>query len=412
MTARSSDDATFDLIVVGLGAMGSATVYQAARRGLRVLGLDRHDPPHDLGSTHAETRITRLAVGEGEQYLPFVARSHEIWRELEAESGEPLLYQCGGLIVTEQQPVAGQRWHDFVIETDRVARSAGIDFAVLDDPLDHRVPTALLGLEGKRIGHEPSAGLVLAERAVAVQLALAADRGADVRTRERVTAVRAGAGGVEVVAGPRHYRADRVVLSAGPWLPGLIGGGDAGRLRVTRQTVFWFEVDDADRYRADGFPFVMWIGDEDADYLGVFPLLPGTTPALKVLGEQFVTDTTPDTVDRTVTAAEIDDIHRRLVGPRLAGVRPTCVRAEVCLYTNTPDDHFLIDWADESDRIMVVSPCSGHGFKHSAAIGEAVVEQMTTGRSTLDLRPFGRDRLVRPAASSWPANQQIRPPSG
>ncbi len=392
VTGRSGDT-TFDLIVVGLGAMGAAALYQAGRRGLRVLGIDRHHPPHTLGSTHAETRITRLAVGEGPQYLPFVARSHEIWRQLEHESGEALLHQCGGLIVTEERPVPGQRWRDFVVETDRIARSAGIDFAVLDGEHDRRVPAVLRGLAGKRIGHEPSAGLVMAERAVAVQLARAAELGAIVTTGERVTAVRPDATGVEVVTERGRHRAEHVVLSAGPWLPDLIGGGDAERLRVTRQAVFWFEVDDPDRYGADEFPFVMWIGGDDAEYLGVFPILAGTTPALKVLGEQFVTDTHPDTVDRTVAAGEIADFHRRLVEPRLVGVRPTCVKAEVCLYTNTPDDHFLIDRAPDSDRITIVSPCSGHGFKHSAALGEAIVEDLSTGRSALDLSPFGRHRF-------------------
>ena len=150
---------------------------------------------------------------------------------------------------------------------------------------------------------------------------------------------------------------------------------------------------EVDAYRTDAFPFVMWIGDRDEEYVGIFPIPPGGTPALKVLGEQFITSTHPDSVDRHVSDAEIKTFYRRHVQPRLVGVSPTCVKAEVCLYTNTPDDHFLIDTSSTSDLITLMSPCSGHGFKHSAALGEAVVEQIVSGAANLDLAPFRRGRL-------------------
>ena len=393
MAAMSASSERYDLIVVGLGAMGAAVTYQASSLGMRVLGIDRHNPPHEFGSTKAETRITRLAVGEGEQYLPFVARSHEIWRDLEQRSGEQLLHQCGGYIVTEQTPVAGQRWRDFVLETDRIAAAAGIEFHVLGDTDPTPAPAGMVGFENKRIGFEPTAGLVMAERAVAVQLRLAAQAGATIQTDETVTSVTPNADGVIVESTGGRYQADNVVIAAGPWLADFVDEADGSRLRVTRQVVYWFEVDNPEAFSTERFPFVMWVGDTDEDYVGVFPIPPGGTPALKVLGEQFVADTHPETVDRTVSRAEIKAFHERHIAPKLPGVSDRCVSAGVCLYTNTPDDHFLIDTALDSDRILLMSPCSGHGFKHSAALGEAVAQQISGGQSELDLTPFGRARF-------------------
>ena len=380
----------FDVIVVGLGAMGAATLHRARQEGLQVLGIDRHRPPHTFGSTHAETRITRLAVGEGAPYLPFVRRSHEIWREIQAASGATLLHECGGLIITEQEPVAGQRWQDFVTQTSEIAASAGIEYHVLDAAEAQRKCPVLEGFDGKRIGFEPTAGLVMAEDAVAAQLALADRHGAVVNTAETVVAIEPDRTGVDVVSDPGRYRADHGVLAAGPWLPDLVDRADAARLRVTRQVVYWFEVDDVDAYRVDELPFVMWVGDTDADYLGVFPIVPGGTQALKVLGEQFVDATDPETVDRSVDDHEIDAFYERHVRTKLPGVSRRCVKSEVCLYTNTVDDHFLIDHDRRSDRIVIMSACSGHGFKHSAALGEAVAQQIACGSSTLDLSPFRR----------------------
>ena len=378
-----------DLIVVGLGAMGAAVAHHATAMGLGVLGIDRHHPPHELGSTHAETRITRLAVGEGPQYLPFVRRSHEIWRELEDRSGRTLLHTTGGLIITGSTPVRGQRWEDFVTRTAAVAEPAGIEFEVLDGAEAGRRYPMLRGLDGLQVGHEPSGGLVMAEEALTVQIEAARAGGADIRTGEQVTALRPDADGVDVVTDRGRHRADQVVVATGPWMAEL-DPGDADRLRVTRQVVFWFDVDDLDAFTADRFPFVMWVGDSDEEYFGVFPTPPGATPALKVLSEQFVEATDPETVDRTVGSAEIAEFHDRLLAPRVRGVRRRCVKAAVCLYTNTPDDHFLIDHAPDSDRITFMSPCSGHGFKHSTALGEAVAQRLAMGSSTLDLAPFAR----------------------
>lgn len=380
----------YDLIVVGLGAMGAATLLHARRLGQRVLGIDRYDPPHDFGSSHAETRITRLAVGEGPQYLPFVARSHELWREFETETDEQLLHQSGGYIITKQNPTDEKRWNDFVSATAEVSATGGIPFerVSLDDL--RKAQPALLVADDDSVGFEPSSGIVMSERAVDVQLRLARSTGAEIRTNEPVSSISPSENDVTVRTSNDSYRATNVVLAAGPWMPAFATGTDAANLSVTRQVVMWFEVDDLDAFSVDRFATVLWPGHSIEDYIGVFPIPPGGTPALKVMGEQFSKETDPDSLSRTVTQSEIDEFYERLVAPRLAGVTSNCIRAQVCLYTNTPDEHFLIDTDPRSDRITIMSPCSGHGFKHSTALGEAVAQRIALGRSDLDLTPFRR----------------------
>lgn len=375
-----------DLIVVGLGAVGSAALYHASKAGLRVLGIDRFDPPHAMGSSHAESRITRLAVGEGEQYLPFVARSHEIWRELEDQTGDALLYQPGGYIITPPTRTEDKRWGSFVDRTADVATAAGIDFEIRTPAAteDHLPQVKLHGDE--RIGFESSGGVVACERAVAVQLDLARAAGAVVEVNQPVSSVQAEGSGVVVHAGATRYVADRAIVATGAWFADLAPAAAGAAVAVTRQVVYWFEVEDVDVFSADYFPFIIWPGHTIADYSAVFPGVPGGKPGLKLVAEQFHEETTAGAVNRTVEKAEAQSFYERLVEPRLHDVSSRLVDATVCLYTNTADDHFLID-QDSTGRVLFASPCSGHGFKHSTAIGEALVGRLTN-QQHLDLTPF------------------------
>ncbi len=213
---------TADVVVVGLGAMGAATLHALARSGVRAVGIDRYHPPHDLGSTHGESRITRLAVGEGTAYAPLVRRSHEIWREIEAETGEQLMLQTGGLIIGSGEPGALVHGHaDFVGRTIAVAEQHAIAHEALDaDAIARRFPQ--LGLRGdERACYEPSAGLVFPERCVAAQLRLAERCGATLRLGERVLLVQAAGSGVVVTT-------DRGALHTGR----VLAAGAAGRARA------------------------------------------------------------------------------------------------------------------------------------------------------------------------------------
>jgi sarcosine oxidase len=380
-----------DAIVVGLGAMGSAASYQLARRGARVVAIDRFRPPHDRGSSHGESRITRQAIGEGEEYVPFVLRSHEIWRELEADTGEELLFQVGGLLLG--RPGSDAEHHgqaDFIARTIEAARHRHIPHEILDArEVERRFPQ--LRLRGDETGYyEPGAGFLRPERCVAAQLERARALGAVARTDETVVRIVPGPSEVEVVTDRGAYTAGHVVVTAGAWLPALLGGVFATTLRVYRQVVCWFAPDEPRAFAPGAFPIFIWI--HGAGPTGYFYGLPVVSTGVKLATEQFGETTGPERVARDVAPAEIARLYATHFRDRIVGIGERCVRAETCLYTVTPDSRFLIDRHPDSDRVVVASPCSGHGFKHSAAIGEAIAELVLSGKSRLDLAPFSRAR--------------------
>ena len=358
-----------DVIVVGLGAMGAATLLALARRGVSALGIDRFHPPHGMGSSHGETRITRLAVGEGADYAPLVARSHALWRELEAETGEQLLLQCGGLVMGRRGIATGHHGKPaFVERTLEVARQAGIPHEALEaDEIRRRWPQ--MRLEGDEIASwEPSAGIVFPERCIAAQLQVAARLGARTQLGTVVTSIVRDGAGFRVETSQGTHRAGRVVVAAGAWVSTLVPAL-APVTEARRQVLHWFPVADPAAYAPGRFPIFIWMhGAREGDYFYGFPCLPGQD-TLKVATEQHEQGTTADGVERAVAAGESLAFHARNVAPRLVGVGAEAARAVACLYTATPDSGFIVD---EVDGLVVASPCSGHGFKHSAGLGEAL----------------------------------------
>jgi sarcosine oxidase len=391
--ATTKDVATADVAVVGLGAMGSAVLYQLAKRGVRAIGLDRHAPPHALGSSHGETRITRQAVGEGKAYVPFVLAAHRIWRELEAQTGEALLTACGTLLIQPEGQASHLGMSDFVGRSIRSAQAFGIPHEALDGAEVARRFPQFLGLTGREVAaFEPGGGFLAPERCIAAQLRQAAALGADVRTGEAVLDLAQDGAGVRIETAAGTVRADRAVVAAGAWTPSLLGAPFDRLLTVNRQVLHWFALDDARAYA--GAPVFIWMqGTEDDAYFYGFPPQ-GSPPRLKVAKEYASPPSAPDAIDRRPRPEESDAMYRRHVEGRLAGARSGAVEAAVCLYTLTPDRHFILDRHPGADRVFVVSACSGHGFKHSAGIGEAVAEVVTTGTSSVDLVPFALARFA------------------
>ena len=383
-----------DVAVLGLGAMGSAALHQLARRGASVIGLDRFAPPHTLGSSHGETRITRQAVGEGSDYVPFVTASHRIWRELEAETGETLLNACGALVMAPGDGVSSHHGKpDFVGRSVSAARRFGIAHEVLDGAAVARRFPQFLNLAGdEKAYYEPGGGYVFPERCVAAQLRRAGERGAEIRTGCEVLALRQDAAGVHVETADGSILADRAVVSAGAWTAPLLGRPFDRLLTVRRQLLHWYAVDDVSAYGPEAPVFIWMYGTGDTDYLYGFPPMPGLR-SIKVATEQYDTATTADAVERAVDPGESEAMYRLRVKGRLAGATAEVVRSAACVYTVTPDRGFIIDRHPEMDRVLVVSACSGHGFKHSAGIGEAVAEEMTGGGSPIDLAPFALARF-------------------
>lgn len=379
----------YDAIVLGLGAFGSATIHQLAKRGARVLGIDQFAPPHDQGSTHGDTRITRLANGENPLFTGFVRRSHEIWREIERETGESLLTQCGGLVISGaskasihvegffENTVANARANDVAHERLRASdiRARFPQFNVRDDESGY---------------FEPEMGFVRPEACVRAQLGLAQARGAELRLGERVLEVRESDNGVEVRTDRGTYSADTAILALGAWLPDICPQL-AALLKIHRQTLFWFDIDGEEAsYEPGRFPIFIWELPDRMDGIYGFPVIE-KGGGLKVATEQYAQATTPQAVRRDVPPQEIAAMHR-LIAPFLPKVSARCLKAATCLYTVTPDGQFIIDRLPGAGRVIVASPCSGHGFKHSPAIGEGLAQMALEGRSRLDLTPF---RLAR-----------------
>ncbi|SFU98150.1 sarcosine oxidase [Methylobacterium sp. 174MFSha1.1] len=384
-----------DFLVIGLGAMGSAALYQLAKRGASVIGLDRFSPPHIMGSSHGETRITRQAIGEGRDYVPLVLESHRIWRELESETGESLLTACGALVMA---PGTGTNSHhgkpDFVQNSIRAAREFGIPHEVLDGRAVARRFPQFLGLTGSEVAYyEPGGGYVRPEACIAAQLARAAALGATIRPGTEVLSIAQDGDGVRVETSAGILHAGEVVVSAGAWTAPLLGAPFDRLLGVKRQLLHWYALDDDSAYRADAPVYIWMHGTTDTDYFYGFPPQAGEA-SVKVATEQYADGTTADAADRTVRPEESAEMYRRHIAGRLAGATPRVVRAAACLYTVTPDRGFIIDRHPAQPRVLVVSACSGHGFKHSAGIGLVVAELLTEGRSRIDVRPFALDRFA------------------
>ena len=381
-----------DVIVVGLGAMGSAALYQLARRGVTVTGIDRDTPPHERGSSHGESRITRQAIGEGEEYVPFALRSHEIWRELEADTGQSLFSPIGGLIVGRRTDAGVHGQADFVGRTIAAAERFRIRHEVLTpSEVMNRFPQFRLDGD-ETCYYEPGAGFVRPEQCIATQLDRARALGAEVRTGETVTRITADATSVTVVTNTATYSAGRVIVTAGAWTPQLLGGAFAKVLRVYPQTLYWFDPDDAAMFAPGRFPIFIWRhGAGEDDHFYGFPVV---GEGVKLATEQFARTIGPNDVREVPSPADAQRMHESQVRGHLPGVSARCVRAVTCLYTVTPGFGFVIDRHPEWEHVLVASPCSGHGFKHSAAIGEALAQRTIDGTSEIDLSPFSLRRFA------------------
>jgi sarcosine oxidase len=380
-------------IVVGLGAMGSAVCRHLAGRGVSVIGIDQYAPPHAYGSTHGDTRITRLALGEGPEYIPLVQRSHQLWRELEEQSGARLLTECGGVIV-------GRPGSPFFEETRALAQQFGIEHEHLDNAQLRRRLTMFAVDEATEAYYEPGAGIVWPEAAVRAQLALARQDGAQLCLGEHVTGWSVSHDGVAVITDATTYVADRLVLCAGPWLPQLFAPARE-LVAVYRQLLHWFEIRDGYEQLRDMPVFVWDFGGERGDFVHLdgfygFPAVDGPSGGVKLGTESYETTSEPDGRQHPASREQSDALYRRYVRDRLPWLGPLTLRSASCLYTSTRSNHFVIDQHPEHDAVLIVSACSGHGFKHSPAIGEAAA-RWATGEDDppgLDRGAFGLARAM------------------
>jgi sarcosine oxidase len=373
---------SFDVIVIGLGAMGSATAWHLARRGQRVLGLEQFGPVHARGSSYGESRIIREIYFEHPSYVPIVRRAYELWEELERESGTRLLTVTGGLMI-------GPRDGKLVSGVLRSAEAHDIPHEILDaDAVSERFPG--FAIDGDDVAVvDRRAGVLDADACVRAQLGMAARCGAELHFEERVTHWKSDGRNVHVETPSGRYSAMQLVMSAGPWTSQLLPMLSK-TLVVERQVLAWFEPVGAERFGPSRCPIYLW--EYDGGHMGYgFPRLAQGVKAAVFHDGDVVRD--PDAIERSVEPHEIERVRDALrhILPDVAsgGLRDT----KVCPFTNTPDTHFVVDFHPAYRNVLVSSPCSGHGFKFAAAIGELQADLLTRGESRFDISLFRLDRL-------------------
>ena len=375
----------YDVVVVGLGGMGSAAAAHLAARGQRVLGLERFGPAHALGSSHGGSRIIRQSYFEGAAYVPLLRRAYELWAELEAESGADLMTLTGGLYL-------GRPSSRVVTGSLAAARKWDLPHELLTaDEVRRRFPT--LAPADDEVGvYEEVAGFVRPEAAVSAHLGLAARHGAELRFEEPVLSWSASSSGVSVTTAAGAYSADRLVLCPGAWAPQLLA--DLGvPLVVERQVMYWFQPSSGVEPFAPG-RHPIWLREApDGMQPYGFPALDGPDGGVKVAFFRRGAVCTPETIDRSVHEEEVAYMAARLreIVPTLPG---RFLRGAACMYTTTPDEHFVIAPHPLSDRVAVACGFSGHGFKFVPVVGEILADLVTDGTTKHPIGMFEPGRFA------------------
>lgn len=372
----------YNVIVIGVGSMGSATAYYLARRGQRVLGLERFDIPHDRGSYHGYTRIIRLAYYEHPSYVMLLRRAYELWREIQNRVGEQLLYITGSIDAgpadswvfkgSWQSCLEHELPHEVLTSAQLTERFPG-----------YRLPPETMAL------YQPQGGFLVPERCVVSYVTAAQALGAEIHGRERVLEWEPLANGVRVVTDRDTYEADRLVITAGAWnehlLPFL-----KGLAIPERQVLAWFQPERPEQFDPESFPVFNLLVDEGRFY--GFPI--HGVPGFKVgKYHHMEEDTDAERLDRQPHTYD-EELLREFTGRYFPDAIGPTMTLKACMFTNSPDKHFIIDLHPDYPQISFASPGSGHGFKFASVVGEIMADlaQRQETRHNIDL--FRLERLT------------------
>ncbi|SRR6266508_197728 len=359
----------YDVVVVGLGAMGSATAYQLALRGKRVLGIDAFPPGHTFGSSHGETRIIRMAYFEHPNYVPLLRRAYALWKRLETDTGASLLRITGGMLVG---PADGDLVRGSIVS----AQKYGLAHSVLDADQIRKLYPVFSSRPDDVAFYEDVAGVLFPEKCISAHLGLAEQHGAVLRHAEPVKAIDADDDG-EVAVRTSHgtYTAGHAVVTLGAWIQKLLPDVPVVAERIP---LMWFEpLAHADQFELGRFPICIWHSPDLGDYY----LTPHVAiPGVKIGKHHSGNVCDPATIDRTVSPSDERPLRTFLERhiPSLAGA---VTNSAVCIYENSPDLHFLVD---QRGALTIGAGFSGHGFKFASVIGELLAELATTGQTTPD----------------------------
>lgn len=378
----------FDVIILGLGAMGSSCAYNLSQRGLKVLGVEQFSPAHSLGSSHGQSRVIREAYFEHPLYVPLVQRSYELWEELESKAKQKLLWKTGGLMVGSEESVVFQ--------------------GALKSALEHNLPYKKLNSQEIRerleVLHvsddmvailEPRAGFLCPEKCIESFLNLAQKQGADLHFSEKVLSWQVNSKGVSVTTSQGEYKGKKIILSAGAWLNELVPACNFP-LQVHRQTLFWFTPEQrADYFASPNFPIYICEYDSGKYFYGFPDLGEGVKVAFHHIGPKCE----PNQIDREVKKKEVEEMRSVLQSfmPELNG---PLAKTSVCMYTMLPDSHFLIDFHPQhTENVLILSPCSGHGFKFASVVGEIASDLIEKKKPPFDIELFRAQRFFKETIS-------------
>jgi sarcosine oxidase len=376
---------TYDAIVIGLGGMGSAALFHLARRGARVLGLEQFGIAHDRGSSHGASRIIRLAYAEHPDYVPLLRRAYVLWRELEARAGERLLAITGGID-------AGARGSAIVEGALASCAIHDLLHEVLEsDALAERFPAYRLSA-GMVAVLQPDAGVLVPERCVTAHVSAARALDAEVHTQEKVLRWALDGRHVSVSTPRSTYRARKLVVTAGPWARQLLPALE--RLAIPeRQVMLWTRPLEPALFTAGRFPVFNMEASEGRFY--GFPL--DENAAFKIgryhHRREQVDD--PGSMDRSIHAEDEAVLRGGLRRYFPAADGPTAAM-KTCLFTNSPDEHFIIGRLPDAPQVAIAAGFSGHGFKFCSVVGEVLADLALDGGTKLDIGLFRLDRFEAP----------------
>ncbi|MCB9855054.1 MAG: N-methyl-L-tryptophan oxidase [Phycisphaerales bacterium] len=374
--------ATYDTIIIGAGGMGSAVAYHAARRGQRVLAIDRFTPAHDKGSSHGRSRVIRKAYFEDPRYVPMLHRAYELWHELDRNTNEKLLHFCGVLNM-------GPAEHECIRGVLDCAREHGLPHELLDaTEIERRWPTFKPAPDDVGV-FEADGGFHLPERAIQLHLQLAETNGAEFRWSTEVRSWKATPDEVRIATSDGEHVAKNLVITAGAWLPTL-ANALALPIKIERQVQLWWKPKDAALCRHDRMPaFIHFTADRA--YYGI----PSTADEGPKIARHHGGDiTTADALDRSLRTEDESDV-RAYIRNHVPNADGPLLAHAVCMYTNTPDDHFILDRHPQHENVIIAGGFSGHGFKFAPLVGEITADLLDANAEREPIGLFEIKRLMR-----------------
>jgi len=373
---------TYDIMVLGLGANGSSALYQLSKTGYKVAGIDQFTPPHTKGSSHGQSRIIRQAYYESPLYVPFLKQAYHYWHQLEAETGQQLLLQTGGLMLgsSDSVLVTGAR-------LSAVTHQVPFEYLAAAE-IKERFP-ALKPEEDTVAILEKEAGILYPEKCIEAFLHLANQHGAALHFNEPVLKIIPGATSVDIITANNRYTTQRLIVSAGAWLNQLLPGLQLP-LTVARQVLFWLK-DEAGEpkpaFSPKQLPIYIWEFMPGKMFYGFANLGEGIKIAMHHQGRPVE----PGLLQNDVSESEVEDIKN--LAHAYLDINPVLNYAATCMYTNTPDEDFIIDFHPQHPNIIIASPCSGHGFKFASFTGKILADMATGFPVAEDISPFSISRF-------------------